>query len=151
DGKLLESTHTKERPDYVNLLHAAPGWVEVLETMVIGQKVRAWIPASQVASRPFDLPADALAVYELELVEIEKRTDPPPVPGNVAAPPGTARRTKSGVASQVLKQGAGKQRRQPGDTVRVHYTFWTTDGKLHDSTRVEGTPVSLMLERTAPG
>lgn len=151
DGKLLESTHTKERPDQVNLLRAAPGWVEVLETMVIGQKVRAWIPASQVASRPFELPADALAVYEIELVELEKRTDPPPVPGNVAAPPGNARKSKSGIAHQVLKPGAGKQRPQPSDTVRVHYTFWTTDGTMHDSTRVEGTPVSLLLERTAPG
>lgn len=150
-GKLLESTHTQKHPDQVNLLHAAPGWVEVLETMIIGQKVRAWIPAAQVASRPFELPEGALAVYEIELVQVEKRNDPPPVPANVAAPPGDARKTKGGVRYQVLKPGAGKQRPRPTDTVRVHYTYWTTDGALHDSTRVEGTPLALLLERTAPG
>jgi peptidylprolyl isomerase len=55
---------------------------------------------------------------------------PPP---DVAAPPADAKRSESGLAWKVLKEGTGQNKPKGDDTVKVHYTGWTTDGKPFDS------------------
>lgn len=74
-----------------------------------------------------------------------------PAPVDVAAPPADAATTPSGLASKVLKPGAGT--RHPGATsrVRVHYTGWTTDGKMFDSSVARNEPISLGLNQVIPG
>ncbi len=57
-----------------------------------------------------------------------------PAPDDVKAPPATASKTKSGIASRVIKAGTGKKHPAPQDIVTVNYTGWTTDGRSFDST-----------------
>ena len=56
-----------------------------------------------------------------------------PAPPDVAAPPADAHKTASGLAYKILTVGLGSV--HPGRTskVRVHYTGWTTDGKMFES------------------
>src|SRR5215204_1714935 len=61
-----------------------------------------------------------------------KAADIPPPP-DVSGPPADSEKTASGLAYRVLKQGTGKQRPTMDDTVEVHYTGWTTDGRMFDS------------------
>ena len=72
-------------------------------------------------------------------------------PADVAAPPADAVLTMSGLASKVLRPGTGTTR--PGATtkVRVHYSGWTTDGKMFDSSVVRGEPIVFPLDRVIPG
>src|SRR5689334_1501636 len=56
-----------------------------------------------------------------------------PAPPDVAAPPADAIKTPSGLASKVLQVGVSNVRPSIRSTVRVHYTGWTTDGKMFDS------------------
>ncbi|MEM7353770.1 MAG: FKBP-type peptidyl-prolyl cis-trans isomerase, partial [Acidobacteriota bacterium] len=56
-----------------------------------------------------------------------------PAPSDVAAPPEDATRTESGLASKVLSPGTGSKHPEPQDSVTVHYSGWTTDGKMFDS------------------
>ena len=66
------------------------------------------------------------------------KPEPPktiPAPPDVAAPPDDAVKTESGLASKVLKPGDGKTHPAATDNVKVHYTGWTTDGKMFDSSR----------------
>jgi FKBP-type peptidyl-prolyl cis-trans isomerase len=149
-GKMLQSTHTRQRPQSVNLLRANPGWVDVLENMVVGQKVRAWIPASELPILA-NVPKDATVVYEFELTEIKKQKDPPPVPNDVAAPPKGAKKTAKGVFYKVLKPGTGKARPKVEQIVRVHYTGWTTDGKMFDSSVVRDSPARFPLGNVIAG
>lgn len=105
--------------------------------------------------------------------EIEKDTDEPeqktvqkerkPLPRNpnppttvlapedVAAPPADAERTKVGVWHKLLKTGTGVEHPGDDDAVVVHYSGWTTDGKLFDSSVVRGVPVRLNLGQVIPG
>jgi len=54
-------------------------------------------------------------------------------PSDVAAPPADAKKTASGLAYKVLRTGKGTQHPKATDKVEVHYTGWTTDGKMFDS------------------
>ena len=74
-----------------------------------------------------------------------------PAPPDVAAPPADAVRTDSGLASKVLQKGTGAVHPGPTDKVEVHYTGWTTDGKMFDSSVVRGKPIAFGLDQVIPG
>jgi hypothetical protein len=78
----------------------------------------------------------------------DARTDAPP---DVAAPPADAARTPSGIASKVLTPGTGTRHPRPNSQVRVHYTGWTTDGKMFDSSVTSGQPITFSLNEVIPG
>ena len=56
-----------------------------------------------------------------------------PAPRDVAAPPADAVTTPSGLASRQVEAGTGTQNPGPRSRVLVHYSGWTTDGKMFDS------------------
>ncbi len=74
-----------------------------------------------------------------------------PAPPEVAAAPVDAARTTSGVWHKVLKPGSGSEHPTEDDLVVVHYTGWTTDGKMFDSSVVRGVPVRLSLSQVIQG
>lgn len=74
-----------------------------------------------------------------------------PAPPDVAAPPADAVKTKSGLYSKVLKAGTGTIHPTASSTFVAHYTGWTTDGKMFDSSVVRGEPLSMPLARVIPG
>ena len=74
-----------------------------------------------------------------------------PPPPDVAAPPSDAQTTASGLATKVLKPGTGTVHPALTDKVKVHYTGWTTDGKMFDSSVVRGTPISFPLDHVIAG
>jgi peptidylprolyl isomerase len=74
-----------------------------------------------------------------------------PAPEDVAAPPPDALAHADGLYSKVLQPGQGE--RKPGKTARVtvHYTGWTTDGRMFDSSVVRGVPATFGLNQVIPG
>ena len=89
----------------------------------------------------------------LSLVErISRRLpEPPPVPKDVAEAPKDAKATASGLKYKILKRGTGKVHPAATDRVEVHYTGWTTDGKMFDSSVTKGKPLTFNLSRVIPG
>ena len=74
-----------------------------------------------------------------------------PAPADVSPPPADAQKTASGLASKVLTKGTGKVHPTPSDKVKVHYTGWTSDGKMFDSSVAKGEPLSFPLDAVIPG
>ena len=74
-----------------------------------------------------------------------------PAPEDVAAVPATAEKTASGLASRVLQEGKGAEHPSAADTVNVHYSGWTLDGKMFDSSVARGEPISFPLNGVIPG
>jgi peptidylprolyl isomerase len=66
-------------------------------------------------------------------------------------PPRKAKKTPSGLAYLVLTRGTGKVHHTPTSVVQVHYSGWTTDGKLFDSSVTRGKPTSFPLSRVIQG
>jgi peptidylprolyl isomerase len=109
-----------------------PGWAAAVRQMVAGETRRAWIPASLSAGK---IAEGTHLVIDTELVEI---VDRPVTPADVAAPPADATVTDSGLAYKVLRAGTGTVRPTRRNRVVVHYSGWTTDGKMFDSSIVRG-------------
>jgi peptidylprolyl isomerase len=74
-----------------------------------------------------------------------------PAPPDVAAPPADALKTDSGLASKVLQIGMSNVRPGLQSRVKVHYTGWTPDGKMFDSSVVRGEPSEFGLTQVIPG
>jgi FKBP-type peptidyl-prolyl cis-trans isomerase len=72
-------------------------------------------------------------------------------PPDVAAAPADAPLTASGLASKVLQAGTGTDHPLAVDKVKVHYTGWTTDGKMFDSSVVRGKPALFPLDHVIAG
>src|ERR1044072_3235392 len=70
-----------------------------------------------------------------------------PAPSDVAAPASDATVTASGLATKVLQSGTGTQHPRASSSVRVHYTGWTTDGQMFDSSVVRNEPISFGLNQ----
>jgi len=150
DGKMFDSSVTKERPSELALNQDIPGRSEAIQTMVVGQKDRVWVPEDLAYKGKPGRPQGML-VYEIELLEIKEMPEPPAVPKDVAAPPKDAKKTEKGVSYKVLKKGSGKDHPQASSKVKVHYTGWTTDGKMFDSSVTRGQPATFPLDSVIPG
>jgi FKBP-type peptidyl-prolyl cis-trans isomerase len=74
-----------------------------------------------------------------------------PAPTDVAAPPADAATTPSGLATKVLRQGTGTERPRANSRVNVHYSGWTTDGRMFDSSVARNEPISFGLNQVIPG
>src|SRR5258706_173710 len=70
---------------------------------------------------------------------------------DVKAPPSDAKKTASGLAYRVLEPGTGGKHPTASSQVTVHYTGWTTDGKMFDSSVVRGEPIAFPLTGVIAG
>ena len=74
-----------------------------------------------------------------------------PAPADVAAAPADAETTASGLASKVLEAGSGSTHPTATSNVTVHYTGWTTDGRMFDSSVTRGQPATFPLNGVIRG
>ncbi|HEY5927493.1 MAG TPA: FKBP-type peptidyl-prolyl cis-trans isomerase [Kofleriaceae bacterium] len=151
EGRMLETTEMKNRPVKSPAFRQPQPFEEVLLTMTGGQRVRFWVEAEKM-KKPQVGPATGLLTYEVDLVTIEKsKNPPPPTPFDVAKPPGDAKKSEKGIFYKVLKAGKGGPKPTPNDAVRVHYTGWTTDGRMFDSSVLKGEPAEFQLRGVIAG
>jgi peptidylprolyl isomerase len=72
-------------------------------------------------------------------------------PTDVAAPPADATITSSGLAYRVLEKGNGNRHPARTSVVEVHYSGWTTDGELFDSSVARGRSATFPLDGVIDG
>jgi len=152
DGKLFDSSVKRGQPTSFPLNGVIKGWTEGLQLMVVGEKRRFWIPANLAyGENPGGGRPGGLLVFDVELLAIKAAPKPPAVPEDVAAAPASAEKTASGIASRVLSKGTGTVHPKATDQVKVHYSGWTTDGKMFDSSVMRGESIVFPLNQVIPG
>ena len=97
------------------------------------------------------LPALLAATCLVVLVAAEVEAQNLPAPPDVAAPPSDAEMSSSGLASKVLTAGTGTTHPRPSNSVTVHYTGWTTDGNMFDSSVTRGAPSTFRVDEVIRG
>lgn len=153
DGQLLQSTAQQGGPVEIPLDQLSIGGLaEGIKLMVAGEKRQLWISKKLAFgdNAPPAVPEGGLVV-EVELVSLKEGIPAPAAPDDVAAAPADAEKTASGLASKVLAKGTGNTHPKATDSVTVHYSGWTTDGKLFDSSVKRGEPASFPLSGVIKG
>jgi peptidylprolyl isomerase len=148
DGKMFDSSYTGGKPATFPLDRVIPGWRECVQLMTAGEKRRCWIPQSLAYKGQPGRPAGML-VFDVELLGAQP--SPSAAPADVAQPPGDARRTPTGIAYKVISPGTGGRHPSATSRVTVHYTGWTTDGKMFDSSVMRGSPATFGLDEVIKG
>jgi peptidylprolyl isomerase len=109
------------------------------------------------------IPPNSTLIFEVELVEFT----PAPASGQKNVTEGDGRPMPhdssnggtndpglkdigGGLKIRDLKEGSGEEVK-PGATVTIHYTGWTVDGNVFDSSRKRGEPTTFSLARLIPG
>ncbi|MEO7156466.1 MAG: FKBP-type peptidyl-prolyl cis-trans isomerase [Vicinamibacterales bacterium] len=142
DGKMFDSSFARNAPSSFPLDRVIKGWGEGVQLMVAGEKRRFWIPQEIAYNGMAGRPAGML-VFDIELLDVSPSPSTPPA--DVAAAPADAKKTASGLAYKVLREGKGETHPTKSSTVTVHYTGWTTDGKMFDTSVDKGAPISFGL------
>jgi FKBP-type peptidyl-prolyl cis-trans isomerase len=147
DGKMFDSSVVRGQPATFPLDRVIAGWTEGVQLMVTGEKRRFWIPEALAYRGQRD--PKGMLTFDVELISFVE--SPAQAPPDVKAPPSDAKRTVSGLAYKRLKEGTGGRHPKSSNQVTVHYSGWTTDGKLFDSSVVRGMPATFGLDGVIPG
>lgn len=97
-----------------------------------------------------DTPAAAPQVAATQPKAPAEPTAVPP-PKDLTHPPKTAKKTASGLVTQVLVAGKGKTHPTANDRVMVDYTGWTQDGHMFDSSAKHGRAAVFGVSHVIPG
>jgi FKBP-type peptidyl-prolyl cis-trans isomerase len=152
EGEVIDSSIPDGEPRTFMMDDVIKGLSEGLGAMTRGEKRRLWIPAAlATAGRPRRHAPAGPSVFDVELVEFVKMPDPMPVPEDLDTPPADAKRTTSGLAYKFLKHGKGKTHPTASNTVEVHYSGWTPDGHMFDSSVARGKSISFPLDGVIKG
>jgi FKBP-type peptidyl-prolyl cis-trans isomerase len=152
EGAAIDSSIPDGEPRPYVLDDLIKGLSEGLRLMGKGEARRFWIPATLAdAGRLKRRGAGGPSVFDVALVDFVKMPDPIAVPDDVDAPPAEAKRTSSGLAYKFLKRGKGKDHPTADSTVEVHYSGWTPEGQLFDSSVRRGQSTSFPLNGVIKG
>lgn len=147
DGRMFDSTYARKSPSVFPLNRVLPGWTEGVQLMVVGEKRRFWVPEDLAFRGQPGRPTGTLC-FDIELLAFDPAPKAPP---NVAEAPADAEKTKSGIASKVLQPGTGDVHPEKNSQVTVHYSGWTTDGQLFDTSVTSGQPATFPLNGVIEG
>jgi len=148
DGNMFDSSHTQDSPATFPLNRSLMGWRECVQLMTVGETRRCWVPQALAYRGQAGRPAGTV-VFDIEL--LETRANPTIAPPDVKEMPADAMKTASGLAYRVLRPGIGTRMPTAQERVTVHYTGWTTDGKMFDSSVSRGTPTTFRLDGVIAG
>ncbi len=146
DGKAFDTSRGNAKPVTFPLDKVIAGWAEGVQLMTAGETRRLWIPES-LAYKGTREPKGML-VFDVELVTFAAMPQTPP---DVKAAPSDATKTASGLAYKVLNKGTGATHPSASSNVEVHYSGWTTDGKMFDSSVTRGEAISFPLSGVIAG
>lgn len=149
DGRTFDSSYRREAASTLAVRRTIKGWAEGIQTMAPGEKRRMWIPKDFAYAGMSGRPQGAV-VFDVELLEVVPSPDKNPPP-DVTGPPADAQVTPSGLAYKVLRQGHGTAHPTRDSQVTVHYSGWTTDGALFDSSLMRGQTATFSLTDVVEG
>lgn len=143
EGEVVQDSRKQPAPVSVPMDKLPPALSEIVSEMKAGEQRTCWLPEQQAPG--------GFIVAEFELISFKAAAPAPAAPEDVAAAPKDALKTESGIAHKILSEGKGKEKPKASETVKVHYSGWTTDGKMFDSSITRGEPAEFPLSGVIKG
>ncbi len=129
-GKFIASDSGVQKSDFKSIANQWPQLARAFLLSPVGETRRWWVDGA--SPNPID-------------ITVLGNVEPAPAPKDVAGIPSNATKTLSGLAYRVIKRGEGKTSPNIKSIITIHYSGWTTDGKLFDSSVVRGEKASFPL------
>jgi FKBP-type peptidyl-prolyl cis-trans isomerase len=158
DGSLQSTSGLHGETAIQSLPRTVEGVAQALKLMVEGEKRRVWVPANLTylptrhgpggKTDDDEPPPGVDLTFDLELVRIMKV---PATPADLKSPPKDAITLPSGLTLRVLERGIGKDHPLASSLVSMHYSAWTSAGKLFETTVTSGQPGSFPVGGLLPG
>ncbi len=142
DGTVFDNSYDRKFPIqfFIGQGQVIKAWDEGLLSMNIGGKRKLIVPPhlgyGDVGAPP-TIPPKSTLIFEVELIEIEKRDYEFDIPGR-------DEKTDSGLMMIIHKEGIGKKPKL-GQSVEIHYTGMLHTGKVFDSTHEKGKSYKFTL------
>jgi peptidylprolyl isomerase len=147
DGALLSDSRRQGQPLTQCLRATCPGVVEALKEMAVGERRRVWVPARLTHVGGDDEHSPLVdATFDLELFDIQRAPATPQ-----RQPPRAARKLASGLAIQVLRRGSNARHPTTSDRVMLHFSGWTSDGRLIESSVMANHPAVFAMNAVIAG
>ncbi|QJW96034.1 FKBP-type peptidyl-prolyl cis-trans isomerase [Frigoriglobus tundricola] len=168
DGKVFDSSKERGQPTTFKLQNLIKGWQEGIPGMKPGGIRKIVIsPDKGYGSRgsPPKIPGGSTLIFEVELIASAPSTSTTAGSGAMASGPGQSMPSDQsnggtddpglkdigdGLKIRDLKEGTGEPVK-PGASVLAHYTGWTVDGKVFDSSHKRGKPMQFSLNGVVQG
>ena len=147
DGKRFHSSLEMNESLAAPVNTMFPAWKEVLPKVHVGDVVQMWVPQAHGID-PDGNSLKGNLVFEMTILSARSMPQPP---ADVAAPGADTQKTESGIAWRILKQGTGTKHPTAKSTVKVHYSGWTTDGVMFDSSIARDKPIEFGLDQVIAG
>jgi peptidylprolyl isomerase len=144
DMSMFDSSHEREQPIEITLGRGMVirGWEEGLTHLRVGDKARLWIPYDLAYGEHGrgPIPPKTNLIFDVEIMEANEPFR--------AVPYNTSGRdtltTESGLRYIIVREGRGEYP-ESGNTVKVHYTGFLTDGTMFDSSVEREQPFRFVL------
>ena len=140
DGKMFDSSVARGEPATFPLDRVIAGWTEGVQLMVTGESRRFWIPEPWPKGKR---DPKGMLVFDVELLSYT--ASPTQAPPDVKAAPADAKKTRAAWLTRSSSRARAKRHPSARNQVTVHYSGWTTDGKLFDSSVLRGAPATFPL------
>ena len=124
------------------------GWTEGVQLMVAGETRRFWIPEELAYKGRRDPQGHARVRRRAALVRARRPQAPVRREG---AAVGREEDRRAAWPTRCIQPGKGTRHPSASSQVTVHYTGWTTDGKMFDSSVTRGEPATFPLNGVIPG
>lgn len=148
EGKTFAEVPADDLAPRLFVARLMPGMREAVLEMTPGERRRIWVPEALAFGGAEGRPRGPV-VMELEL--LDALPDPRQAPEDVAGPGADAVMLKSGLAYRILRPGRGTEHPKRTSHVCVHYSGWTVDGKLFDSSLLKRSHELLKLTEVIEG
>ncbi len=144
DGKIFDSSVERDEPIAIPIGQGKviPGWDEGICLLNVGDKARLLIPYTLAYGEKVrgPIPAKSNLIFDVEIIKAEESITP--VAYNVEGKDTIT--TASGLKYIVVNQGTGTPAKS-GNTVKVHYTGYFSDGSIFDSSVERNDPFEFVL------
>lgn len=162
DGNVFDSSYDRKEPLEISLQGVISGWTEVGQLLQKGGKGTFIIPSALAYGERgagADIPANAVLVFEMELLDFYKPEDKEKrrieqeqktILEHLTKNNLTAQKTESGIHYIIEKEGSGEHPKAE-DIVKVHYKGTLLDGTVFDSSIDRGEPIEFPLDGVIKG